>query len=86
MLKIDDFKDYGIYEETLKWERFEENGLDKEIDLIFCAEPFKDNVWYEVIVGVCLDDEFKVEQLSIRLYSLKKAIEWWNNYFKKEEK
>ncbi len=86
MLKIDDFKDCEIYEETLKWNHFKENGLDKEIDLILCAEPFKDNVWYQVIVGVCLDDEFKEEQSSERLYSLKKAIEWWNNYFKKEEK
>ena len=58
MLKIEDFKDFGTKEFLLAWKRFKEDGQDKEIDLSFCAQPYKDDVWYQIVIGDCLDDDF----------------------------
>ena len=86
MLKIEDFKDFGTKEFLLAWKRFKEDGQDKEIDLSFCAQPYKDDVWYQIVIGDCLDNDF-VETEKLNFNSLKKAIGWWNTYFEgKEEK
>ncbi len=78
MLKIEDFKDSKIKEILFSFEQFTREGKDIEINLNFCAEPARDNAWYQINIGEYLEDEYKILE-EHRFNSLKKAIKWWNN-------
>lgn len=80
MLNIKDFKNTGIFEETLYFRQLE----DKEIVLSACFEPYKDSAWYQINIGECLEDDYKILE-EHRFNSLKKAIKWWNDYFGEED-
>lgn len=84
MIKVEDFKDIGILEETLHFKQFEENGVSKEIVLSACFEPIKDSAWYQINIGECLEDEYKDTE-EHRFNSLKKAVKWWNKYFEESK-
>lgn len=83
-LKIEEFKDIGIIEDTLYFRGFVENDIDKEISLSACFEPYKDSAWYQINIGEYSEGEYK-DLEEYRFYSLKKAIKWWNDFFIKKE-
>lgn len=83
-LKIEKFENIGIIEETLCFEDFVENDINKEISLSACFEPYKDSAWYQINIDEYSKDGFK-ELEEYRFYSLKKAIKWWNDFFIKIE-
>lgn len=83
MIKVEDFRDVGILEETLYFEHFKENDVSKEIVLSACFEPIKDSAWYQINIGECLENDYK-DLEEHRFNSLKKAIKWWNNFFEKK--
>ena len=79
-LKIENFENIGIFEETLCFKSFVENDIDKEISLSACFEPYKDSAWYQINIGEYSEDGYK-DLEEYRFYSLKKAIKWWNDFF-----
>lgn len=83
-LKIEDFRNVGIIEDTLYFRDFVENNIDKEISLSACFEPYKDSAWYQINIGEYSEDGYK-DLEEHRFYSLKKAIKWWNDFFIKIE-
>lgn len=83
-LTVEDFSEFGVREVLLSFEEFTREGKDMEINLNFCAEPARDNAWYQINIGECLEDEYK-ELEEHRFNSLKKAINWWNKYFEEED-
>lgn len=83
-LKIEEFKDIGIIEDTLYFRGFVENDIDKEISLSACFEPYKDSAWYQINIGEYSEGQYK-DLEEHHFYSLKKAIKWWNDFFLKKE-
>ena len=83
-LKIEDFENMGVFEDTLCFQSFVENNIDKEISLSACFEPYKDSAWYQINIGEYSEDRYK-DLEEHRFYSLKKAIKWWNDFFIKKE-
>lgn len=83
-LKIEDFENIGVFEDTLCFKNFVENNIGKEISLSACFEPYKDSAWYQINICEYSKNGYK-DLEEHRFYSLKKAIKWWNDFFIKIE-
>jgi len=79
MLKIEDFKGYDE-EWNLCWSRYKRDNRDFEAVLSFCFNLSKDDAWYQIVIGECLEDDYK-EIETFKFNRLKNAIAYWNEYF-----
>ena len=83
MLKIQDFK-HCSEEWTMCWCHYKRDDRDFEAVLSFRFDPLKDDAWYQIAVGECLEDNYKEIEV-VRFNRLKEAITHWNNYFGEDE-
>ena len=79
MLKFEDFK-YCDEERNLCWYRYKRDNQYFESTLSFCFDLSKDDAWYQIVIGECLEDDYK-EMETFKFNRLKDAIAYWNGYF-----